>query len=170
MDTTWLNPTEYPFVPHYAMINGYPLHYIDEGKVPLLLFVHGTPSWSFNWRNVIKALRGSYRRVAIDHIEFENRFQRHGPLAFARSLVSDQSWFEELWHNRIAIAHRPMLLIWGMRDPILEPHYLKKLADNFPNATVRPLANGGYFPQEEEPERVARFMDDWLAHEPVVSS
>jgi pimeloyl-ACP methyl ester carboxylesterase len=32
--------------------------------------VHGTPSWSFDFRNVIKALSGTYRCVALDHIGF----------------------------------------------------------------------------------------------------
>lgn len=46
------------------------MHYLDEGRGETLLFVHGTPSWSFDFRNVIKALRSSHRCVAIDHIGF----------------------------------------------------------------------------------------------------
>jgi len=42
--------------------------YLDEGQGPVLLFVHGNPTWSFAWRNLIKGLRERYRCVAVDHI------------------------------------------------------------------------------------------------------
>jgi haloalkane dehalogenase len=70
MKNTWLDKTEYPFQSHYINIDGHKLHYIDEGSGETLLFVHGTPSWSFDYRNVIKALRSNFRCVAFDHIGF----------------------------------------------------------------------------------------------------
>lgn len=70
MENHWLDKSEYPFNSKYFDINGQQLHYIDEGKGETLLFVHGTPSWSFDYRNVIKKLQENYRCVAIDHIGF----------------------------------------------------------------------------------------------------
>lgn len=70
MATHWLDRSEYPFVSNYFDCNGQQLHYIDEGKGETILFVHGTPSWSFDWRNVIKKLKLYYRCMAIDHIGF----------------------------------------------------------------------------------------------------
>ncbi|UYZ61508.1 alpha/beta fold hydrolase [Hymenobacter weizhouensis] len=67
----WLNTQEYPFAPHYLSLpDGQRLHYVDEGQGPVLLFVHGTPSWSFEFRQQIKGLASSYRCVALDHIGF----------------------------------------------------------------------------------------------------
>jgi haloalkane dehalogenase len=66
----WLDKKEYPFDNKYFMINGQGLHYIDEGKGEAILFVHGTPSWSFDFRHQIKALSKNYRCIAIDHIGF----------------------------------------------------------------------------------------------------
>lgn len=34
----------------------------------MLLFVHGNPTWSFAWRNFIKALSGQHRCIAVDHL------------------------------------------------------------------------------------------------------
>jgi haloalkane dehalogenase len=34
---------------------------------------------------------------------FANKNQRNGALAFARSLLEDQDWFEELWYKRQVI-------------------------------------------------------------------
>src|SRR5690606_32952352 len=42
----------------------------DEGKGETILFVHGTPSWSFDYRKVIHELRSDFRCIAIDHIGF----------------------------------------------------------------------------------------------------
>lgn len=66
----WLNTSEYPFTSQYYSIHGNNLHYIDDGKGETLVFVHGTPSWSFDFRNVIKALSANFRCIAIDHIGF----------------------------------------------------------------------------------------------------
>jgi haloalkane dehalogenase len=49
-------------------IDGQRLHYVDEGAGEPLLFVHGNPTWSFYWRNLILGLRDRYRCVAVDHI------------------------------------------------------------------------------------------------------
>src|SRR3990172_7297886 len=58
----------YPFQSHEAILDGHRCHYVDEGAGPVLLMVHGNPTWSFYWREFIKALRDRYRVVAIDHI------------------------------------------------------------------------------------------------------
>jgi pimeloyl-ACP methyl ester carboxylesterase len=58
----------YPFSSHYLAIGGHRLHYLDEGDGAPLVFVHGNPTWSFYWRNLIRAFRGERRCVAIDHM------------------------------------------------------------------------------------------------------
>ncbi|MBN1518345.1 alpha/beta fold hydrolase [Candidatus Sumerlaeota bacterium] len=44
------------------------MHYVDEGAGDPVVMVHGNPTWSFYYRNVIQALRGSHRCIAMDHI------------------------------------------------------------------------------------------------------
>lgn len=46
------------------------MHYIDEGVGEVMLFVHGTPTWSFLYRDFIQSFSKSYRCVAIDHLGF----------------------------------------------------------------------------------------------------
>lgn len=61
----------YPFESHYAEINGRQMHYIDEGPRdgrPIIM-VHGNPTWSFYYRNLIKHFAAlGYRTIAPDHI------------------------------------------------------------------------------------------------------
>lgn len=47
-------------------VDGHRVHYVDEGDGPLLLMIHGNPTWSFVYRDVITALRGEFRCVALD--------------------------------------------------------------------------------------------------------
>jgi haloalkane dehalogenase len=58
----------YPFQSHEIQIEGYRFHYVDEGQGPVLLMVHGNPTWSFYWRELVLALRDRYRVIAVDHI------------------------------------------------------------------------------------------------------
>jgi len=59
---------EYPFESHYLEIDGHRYHYIDEGSGEPLLMVHGNPTWSFIWRDLVKDLSRDYRVLAVDHI------------------------------------------------------------------------------------------------------
>ncbi|MEO1993855.1 MAG: alpha/beta fold hydrolase [Planctomycetaceae bacterium] len=59
---------DYDFESHTLMIDGHRYHYLDEGQGPVLLMVHGNPTWSFAWRHLIRNLAADHRVVAIDHI------------------------------------------------------------------------------------------------------
>lgn len=58
----------YPFQSHWLDLDGHRLHYLDEGSGEPLLLVHGNPTWSFCWRELVKGLRERYRLVVPDHI------------------------------------------------------------------------------------------------------
>lgn len=284
MTFEWLDKTEYPFAENYYHINGYNLHYIEVGQGPTILFVHGTPSWSFDFRNVIKELKSDFKCIAVDHLgfglsdkpeqydystqnhsktlekfildmqlkditlvvhdfggpiglnfairhpeivknivvlnswlwsskadpdfikltkilkspllpflyrylnfsprlilpksfgdhkisgkllkqytkPFANKTQRNGALAFAKSLLNDQDWFEVLWETKDPIASKPTLFIWGMKDPVIKPHNLDKFRSGFPNSKVVQFESSGHFPQEEESGKVAKVIKEFL--------
>ncbi|HMO86077.1 MAG TPA: alpha/beta fold hydrolase [Lacipirellulaceae bacterium] len=60
----------YPFTSRWLRVSDARMHYVDEGQSgrPILLFVHGNPTWSFHWRRLIVALREQYRCIAPDHL------------------------------------------------------------------------------------------------------
>lgn len=58
----------YPFSSHDIRVGAQRYHYLDEGSGPALLLVHGNPTWSFYWREIVRALRGHYRLIVPDHI------------------------------------------------------------------------------------------------------
>ena len=284
MEHNWLNTHEYPFSSKYFDVKGHQLHYIEEGKGDTLIFVHGTPSWSFDFRHVIRILSKDFTCLAPDHIGFglsdkpeeydyttQNHCQtfeqfvlakdlnnitlvvhdfggiiglhfalryperiskliilnswlwsskndphfihsskilkspllpflyrnfnfsprfilprsfgnqplpkhllsqytkpfatktsRNGTIAFAKSLLNDQDWFEELWLKKEVISTKPTLFIWGMKDPIIPATYLDKFSTGFPNSTTLKLETCGHFPQEESPQLVAGAIFEFL--------
>ena len=46
------------------------MHYVDEGSGPPILFVHGTPTNSYEYRHLIAALSKRFRCIAPDHLGF----------------------------------------------------------------------------------------------------
>ncbi len=59
---------EYPFKSNFLDINGNRMHYIDEGEGEPILMIHGNPTWSFYYRNIIKEFSKTNRCIAPDHI------------------------------------------------------------------------------------------------------
>lgn len=58
----------YDFEPHWADIHGQKMHYLDEGSGPPLVMLHGNPSWSFMYRDLVRTFRKSHRVIVPDHI------------------------------------------------------------------------------------------------------
>ena len=67
----WISDELYPFESRFFETpDGQRMHYIDEGSGPTIVFVHGNPSWSFEFRQLIADLRSGFRCIAPDHIGF----------------------------------------------------------------------------------------------------
>lgn len=71
--TSWA--AEYPFRSRWMGLGASTgqrlwLHYLDEGPkdAPVVVALHGNPTWSFYWRKLVLALRDRYRVIVPDHI------------------------------------------------------------------------------------------------------
>lgn len=270
---SWIDRAMYPFASRFTPLDAGAMHYVDEGHGDPVLFVHGTPTWSFLWRHQVAALARTHRAMAIDHIGFglsdkpsrdafaytpaahaENlaafvnrldleritlvahdfggpiamafalahpdrvariaimntwmwpiddartrrisrfvagplgrllylglnasprwvlpsaygdrtkltpgihrhymapfaqRQERCGPWVLGRELTGSDAFFASLWERRARIAHLPMLVAWGMRDPAFGPAYRARWLDAFPHARTCDFPHAGHFVQEE---------------------
>lgn len=90
------------------------------------------------------------------------RADRVGSWVFVRELVRSGDWLERLWDRRTAVAGKPALLLWGMRDPIHEPLRPRWRA-LFPDASEVVYDDVGHFvPEAVGPDLVApvrEFLD-----------
>ncbi len=93
------------------------MHYVDEGDGEPLVFVHGNPAWSFEFRHLIAGLRPEFRCIAADHVGFglssrSQRLEDHQPqyhaeqlIAFVESLdLNDLTLFVTDWGGPIGLA------------------------------------------------------------------
>jgi haloalkane dehalogenase len=65
-----VDPGEYPFADHWFPFRDGNIHYLDEGTGPAVLLLHGNPTWSYVYRDVIKPLRSECRLIAPDYPGF----------------------------------------------------------------------------------------------------
>ena len=58
----------FPFESKYLDVKGSKMHYIDVGQGDPILFLHGNPTSSYLWRNIIPCLQPNARCIAPDLI------------------------------------------------------------------------------------------------------
>lgn len=58
----------YPFTGHHFERNGLRMHYLDEGRGEPVVMLHGNPTWSIHYRQLVHELRSHYRVIVPDHI------------------------------------------------------------------------------------------------------
>ena len=60
---------QYPFRPKSVTVaGGYTMSYLDEGSGPAVVMVHGNPSWSYLYRNLVTQLKATHRCIVPDHL------------------------------------------------------------------------------------------------------
>jgi pimeloyl-ACP methyl ester carboxylesterase len=67
---TWVDNNLFPFESKWITVGEHQVHYVDEGQGDIILFAHGTPEWSFGYRELIKDLRKDFRCIAMDMLGF----------------------------------------------------------------------------------------------------
>ena len=72
-----IDPTEYPFTDHWFEQAGIALHYVDQGQGLPVVMLHGNPTWSYLYRNIIMGLTGKCRTIVPDYPGFG--FSQHPP-------------------------------------------------------------------------------------------
>jgi haloalkane dehalogenase len=104
---------EYPFSGKYLDLDGLAYHYLDEGSGEALVMLHGNPSWSFYYRNLVQVLSGRYRCIVPDHIGC-GLSDKPGDERYDYSLARRVDDLERLL-DRLAIRDRITLVLhdWG---------------------------------------------------------
>lgn len=143
-DAAFAGITDYPFAPHYLDIKdadtGTPLrvHYIDEGPrdAPVVLMMHGEPSWSYLYRHMIgPVVAAGYRVVAPDLIGFgkSDKPAAQSDYSYARHVAWMRSWLEQLDLQRVTLACQDWGSLIGLRLAAEMPDRFAAIA----------LSNGG---------------------------
>ncbi|MBF9253632.1 alpha/beta fold hydrolase [Pontibacter sp. 172403-2] len=147
----WLDRILYPFAHHTLQLDSGQMHYVDEGKGEPVVFVHGTPTWSFLWRQQIKSLCREFRCIAPDHLGFGLSDK---PKDFSYTPEAHASNLEQLI-TRLQLKNI-ILVVHDFGGPI-GLHYALRHPDNVKRIV---LLNTWMWSLEEEKRirQVSRFM------------
>jgi len=285
----------FPFAPRYRTINGFEMHFVDEGAGEPIVLLHGDPTWGYLYRAFIPPLARRARCIVPDHMgmgksevpgtPYPYRLEHHranleallhaldldritlvvhdwgGPvgLGFAirhpariKRLVIMNTWASAPWpggplprlleiirsskgerfvldkngyvesalvgttHHRerltpavldayrapfptpasrlalvcwtrdipvaetdpsyaemkrieaglAVFARVPVLLLWGMRDPVLTPAVLRAWQQQYPHAVTQEIEDAGHFLQEDAPDQAVRAITAFLDRHP----
>jgi haloalkane dehalogenase len=56
---------EWPYQSRFKRVNGWRMHYLDEGAGDPVVLLHGNPAWGFLYRKFVKPLTAAGRRVIV---------------------------------------------------------------------------------------------------------
>lgn len=121
----------YPFESRYLDRGGLRMHYLDEGRGDPVVALHGNPTWSFYYRDLVLALRGDHRVIVPDHIGM-GLSDKPGDEAYSYRLKSRVDDFELLL-DRLGIREDVTLILhdWGgaigMAWAVRHPERVKRI-------------------------------------------
>ncbi|TNE34283.1 MAG: alpha/beta fold hydrolase, partial [Alphaproteobacteria bacterium] len=138
-DDRFTNLPDFPFAPHYHEISGgLRLHYLDEGPRdgPIVLMLHGEPSWCFLYRKMIPlVVAAGYRAIAPDLIGFgkSDKLTRKSAYSYAKHVAWMREWLEALDLRNMILACQDWGSLIGLR-------LVAAMPDRFAGVV---LSNGG---------------------------
>ena len=143
-DSAFADIDDFPFAPHYLEItdpdDGTKLrvHYVDEGPrdAPIVLMMHGEPSWCYLYRHMIApVVAAGYRVIAPDLIGFgkSDKPSKKTDYSYARHVGWMRQWVEALDLTNMTLACQDWGSLIGLR-------LVADMPDRF-SAVV--LSNGG---------------------------
>ena len=126
------NLADYPFAPHYRAIRDrweqveLRIHTIDEGDVdaPVILMLHGEPSWSYLYRNMVPLFTvAGYRVLAPDLPGFgkSDKPSKRSDYSYARHVAWMQDWLGVMDLQDIVLICQDWGGLIGMRLVADEP-------------------------------------------------
>lgn len=136
---------DFPFESRFVEVLGSKMHYIDEGEGDPILFLHGNPTSSYLWRNVIPHVTPFARAIAPDLIGMGRSDKPKLGYRFFDHVRYVEGFIEALALERVTL----MIHDWGSA---LGFHYARRHEANvrglaFTEAILRP-SKWSEFPAE----------------------
>ena len=128
-------------------LGGIRLHYVDEGRGPAVVLLHGNPTWSYFYRHLIAALRPRFRVVAPDHVGCGRSGRppaRLYPYTAARRVEDLDRLLDHLGLDRIDLVVHDWGGAIGLRWATRNPSRLRRLV--VLNAAAFPIPEGKRIP------------------------
>ena len=120
--------SEFPYESRFIEILGSQMHYVDTGEGDPILFLHGQPTSSYLWRNVMPHVEGQGRVVAVDNIGFGKSDQPDLDYVFADHYRYIEGFIEALDLRNITLVVHDWGSGLGLHYARLHPDNVKAIA------------------------------------------
>lgn len=130
-DDRFENLAGYPWAPNYAEVGGIRIHYLDVGEGPVVLLMHGEPSWSYLYRTMIPPLvEAGYRVLAPDLVGFGKsdkpaRVEDHTYAAHVEWMLG---WLTEIDPDGVTLFGQDWGGLIGLRMVAAQPDRFARIA------------------------------------------
>ena len=136
---------EFPFEPKYVEVLGSWMHYIDEGRGDPVLFLHGNPTSSYLWRNIIPYLTPKARCIAPDLIGMGKSDKPDIDYRFFDHMRYIDAFIETMGLENITLVIHDWGSGLGFHHAMRHEDNIKGIA--FMEAMVRPMPSWDLFPE-----------------------
>ncbi len=130
---------DFPFVSHFIEIHHAKIHYIEQGKGDPIVFIHGVPTWSYVWRNIIPIVAKKGRCIAPDLIGMGKSDKPDIDYHLADHIDYIACFMEKLQLNNVILVMHGWGSVIGFSYAMLHPSMIKGLV--FMESYLRPLTN-----------------------------
>jgi haloalkane dehalogenase len=114
------------------------------------------------------AMRAAMRRRQLTPVERE-MYKRPHPTPESRvplhvlpqEWAAAHDWLAEIEQGLKLLADKPMVLVWGDRDPAFRQHQMRRWERAFPNHRTHILHGAGHYIQEDAPDEIVAVIKEW---------
>ncbi len=146
--------TAFPYESRFAKVEGSIMHYVEEGSGDPILFLHGNPTSSYLWRNVIPEVKGMGRAIAPDLIGMGKSEKPRIPYRIFDHVEYIDGFIEALGLENITLVLHDWGSFIGFHYLARNPRNVRALA--FMEAIVRPMRWEDRSPQFQQMFRAFR--------------
>jgi haloalkane dehalogenase len=135
----------FPFKSNYVDVHGSKMHYVDEGSGDPILFLHGNPTSSYLWRNIIPHLTSQGRCIAPDLIGMGKSDKPDLEYRFFDHVKYVEGFIEKLGLENITLVIHDWGSALGFHYAMRHENNIKGIA--FMEALIKPM-NWADFPSD----------------------
>ncbi len=137
---------DFPYSSNYIEVHGSKLHYVDEGSGDPILSLHGNPTSSYLWRNIIPHVTSLGRAIAPDLIGMGKSDKPDIEYSFFDHVKYVEGFIEKMGLKNITLVIHDWGSALGFYYAMRHPENLKGLA--FMEAILAPIPSWDGFPEE----------------------
>lgn len=158
---------DFPYTAHYVDVHGSQIHYIEEGSGDPILFLHGSPTSSYLWRNIIPHVKPYGRCIAMDLIGMGKSDKPDLDYSFFDHVTYVEGFIEKLGLTDLTLVMHDWGSGLGFHYAMRHEANMKAIA--FMEALLMPIPSWDGFPREDLKQMFQTFRTPDIGWDVIVN-